>query len=78
MIAVKMWSQLSIQDARAKQVLSAEELSREDSIKGSLDSAVHEPRNLVLAINGRVGALCDCFRWRTSRECSLHLSAFTR
>jgi len=36
----------------------------------------HTPRNVMLALVGEVGELCECFQWRTAADCAGGLAGF--
>ncbi|CAN0070866.1 unnamed protein product [Ascophyllum nodosum] len=67
-LQVGEWRNMCFESARQRHVCRDRTLQR----CGQL-----EPRNLVLGVNGRIGALCDCFR-RSASECTRGLPAFTR
>ena len=62
------WGDLSFQTARESHVESA---------RTPHQVGLSDPRDLVLAVNSRVGHLCLCFR-RPSEECAGGLRAFAR
>lgn len=64
----RSWGDLSFQTARESHVESA---------RAAHQVGLSDPRDLVLAVNSRVGHLCLCFR-RPSEECAGGLRAFAR
>lgn len=64
----RCWGDLSFQSARVK---------HRNTACSFFQVELMEPRNLLFAVNSRIGALCLCFS-RPPSECTQGLEAFSR